>query len=161
MNSLDSSTVMILYLVSNAVALLLLFTATKYHRVCRGLFFMLFAWASYTNFTTAIRTPHFYLSYAESSFFDSYKVFINGWFSAHITAVVCLIAAGQAMIAFSMLMRGTLFRIGAAGGIVFLLAIAPLGVGAAFPCTLLMAASLWILWGRRNEYLWIKPVDRQ
>ncbi|MBC7339277.1 MAG: hypothetical protein H5U04_05385 [Firmicutes bacterium] len=38
--------------------------------------------------------------------------------------------------------------LGVAGGIVFLLAIAPLGVGSAFPSTLLMAVALYLMWRR-------------
>lgn len=148
---------MILYLGSSIVALLLLFFAWKFPRLCRALFFLLFAWASYTNFNAAIRTPHFYLSYQDTTFLNGYRVFINGWFSQHVTAVVCMIAACQAGIGISMLMKDTIFKMGLIGGFIFLIAIAPLGIGAAFPCTLIMAASLWLLSRNSNRYLWLRP----
>jgi hypothetical protein len=41
--------------------------------------------------------------------------------------------------------HGKLFLLGIIGGIVFLVAIAPLGIGSAFPSTLLMAFCLVLL----------------
>lgn len=89
---------------------------------------------------------------------NSYRLFRNGWFSKHIP-VVCLIAACHALFSFSMLMRGLLFRTGAIGGMIFLVAIAPLGREAAFPCSLIMAAGLGLLLRKRNDYLWIRTLN--
>jgi hypothetical protein len=52
---------------------------------------------------------------------------------------VIAIAIGQAVIAFLLAANGWPRRLGYVGAIVFLLAIVPLGVGAGFPATILMA----------------------
>ncbi|HPF67714.1 MAG TPA: hypothetical protein PLC20_08575, partial [Flavobacteriales bacterium] len=54
------------------------------------------------------------------------------------------IAFGQGLVALGLLGRGMLRRIAAIGGIVFLVAIAPLGVGSAFPSSLLLALGLFL-----------------
>jgi Domain of unknown function (DUF4342) len=55
-----------------------------------------------------------------------------------------------------MLLKGWVFRAGSIGAIIFLLAIAPLGVGAAFPCTVIVAISTWLLLRNKQiDYLWI------
>ena len=49
------------------------------------------------------------------------------------------------IIAVAMLLKGTMFRLGCIGAIIFLLAISPLGVGAGFPCTLTLALAIFYL----------------
>lgn len=56
------------------------------------------------------------------------------------------IAAGQVFIAVSMFMKRRWFRAGCVGGMVFCLAITPLGLGAAFPATLLLAIAFYRLY---------------
>lgn len=100
--------------------------------------------------------PQFYLDYAGLTFSGWYKSFINGWFSNHITVAVVFIATCQALIAISMILKGWIFKTGAVGAIVFLLAIVPLGVGSAFPCTLILAISVWIVLRHKQiDYLWL------
>jgi hypothetical protein len=65
-----------------------------------------------------------------------------------------LIATAQALIAIALLLKGQVYKWGAAGGILFLLAIIPLGVGSAFPCSLIMATALALLFSRGHSYLW-------
>jgi len=48
-------------------------------------------------------------------------------------------------------MKRALFLLGILGGIIFLVAISPLGVGSAFPSTLLMAVSLVLLYLRYKK----------
>lgn len=145
----------IAYSVSNLVALLLLWAAWKKPSWARALFFLLFAWAAWFNTTTAMSTPAVYHGYAQYAFLGFYSRFINGFFAEHTTPFVLAIAAGQAGVAIGMLATGALFRAGALGGIVFLLAIAPLGVGSAFPATVIMAAGIWLLYrAGSREWLW-------
>jgi hypothetical protein len=58
--------------------------------------------------------------------------------------------------------RGKLFRVTAAGAIVFFLAILPLCVGSGFPCTLIMAIAMYQLMRHApTSYLWVsekKPI---
>lgn len=161
MKGLDNSTYLTLYLISNAVALLLLLLSWKLQRIARLLLFIIFVWASWTNWNEAIVAPQFYMDYSNLTFSGLYRRFIDGWFSNHITLAVGLIATCQALIAFSILLKGWIFKIGAIGAIVFLLAIAPLGVGSAFPCTVILAISFWLLIRKRRvDYLWISRTKK-
>lgn len=54
-----------------------------------------------------------------------------------------------------MLLKSWLFKLGCIGGIIFLLAIAPFGVGSGFPCTIIFAFALLILFRKSKNYLWI------
>ncbi|XZF14605.1 hypothetical protein ACTHGU_00560 [Chitinophagaceae bacterium MMS25-I14] len=157
MKGLENSTYLTLYIISNAVAILMLLAAWKAPRVARVLFFCLFAWASWKNWTTAIRSPQYYMEYASLTFSDLYRFIIHGWFSEHITLSVCIIAVCQALIAISMLLKESLFRAGTTAAVIFLLAIAPLGVGSAFPCTLIMAIAIKMLSRTARYYIWAFP----
>jgi hypothetical protein len=153
---LENTTYLISYIISNTVALLMLLAAWKSPKLARVMFFLLFAWASGANWRAALHTPQFYIDYADLSFSDAYKQFILGWFSNHITEVVGFIATCQALIAVSMLLKGWIFKLGAIGAIIFLLAIVPFGVGSAFPCSLVMAVALYVILRKAsNNYLWI------
>jgi hypothetical protein len=144
---------------ANFVALLQLLAAIKWPRVARLSFFLLFTWACFTNWNISRLTPEVYLEYADLTWSSWYRQLINGWFSHHTRTVVGFIAVAQGFIALSMLARGTVFRVGLVGGIIFLLAILPLGVGAGFPCTGIMAAALFILLKKRStEFIWIHPL---
>jgi hypothetical protein len=155
MNGLDNTTYILMYSISNIVAFLLLWAAWKQPKLARLLFFLLFAWASWTNWTTAINNPQFYVDYADFSFLDLYRQFIRGWFSDHVTEVVGFIATCQALIAVSMLLKGWVLKLGAFGAIIFLLAIAPLGVGSAFPFSITASLALYLIFRRHdNNYLW-------
>jgi hypothetical protein len=152
MKGLDNETFVLLYIVSNALAIILLIMSTLWPKVTRFLFFTLFAWASWTNWNGAINNPDFYLNYADLSFLSVYKAFIEGWFSRHIVLTVGFIASAQALIAVSMLLKGAIYKLGIIGGVLFLIAIIPLGAGSAFPCTLITAIAMLILW-KQDSYV--------
>lgn len=124
---------------STLVALLMLGTSLWSATAGRLLFFALFAWAAQVNLRTALTAPAVYLDYAPLAALDVYRRFIEGFFAAHVTAIVSAIAVGQATIAALLLFRGRARAAGLAGAIVFLLAIVPLGTGSGFPATLIMA----------------------
>ena len=114
-----------------------------------------FLWASYFNCTSAVMSPRIYLDYASLGALPVYSRFINGFFSQHITAFVVSIAAGQFLIFLGMLLRGPLTKLACTGGIIFGLAIAPLGVGSAFPATVSMAIAFYILLKRYDhDFIW-------
>ena len=156
MNSLQNQTYLIAYIISNTLAIIYFIAALKSPRVSRLLFLILFAWASYINWHTVIQTPKDYLNYADLTFLKVYKTFISGWFSDHLQIAVGFIATAQMLIAVSLLTRGWIYRISLIGGVIFLLAIIPLGIGSAFPCTLLLAIALGLL-GSQDQYLWQRP----
>lgn len=158
MKEFVNNTFFIGYLISNAFSLLLVFFAVMSPRVARILFFLLFAFASWINWKIALQSPQDYVRAAESALF-MYRGFITGWFSRHVLLVVGSIATAQAFIAVSILLRGWIYKAGVIGAIVFLLAIMPLGIAAAFPSTLIMAyAMVWLL-KRKADYVWKKSVD--
>lgn len=154
MKGLENSIYLILYIISNIVGILLLLIALKNPKLARLMFFLLFGWACWTNYTTVRNSPGVYLEYAAMSL-DFYADFINGWFKNNITTIVTLISLGQGLIALGMILKGWWVRIACFGAIVFLICIAPLGVGAAFPFSITASlAAITILRKDNLNYLW-------
>ena len=139
------------YVASNLVALGLLFIAWRWSRVGQWLCALVFLWASITNATAAINQPHVYQEYAALTPFAVYKNFINGWFSAHAREMVLVIAVGQLAIAVLLMLPRPWRVLGVLGAIVFLMAIAPLGVGSAFPFSLTFIAAIVVMDRRRRN----------
>lgn len=160
MKGLENPIYLMAYLISNAVAIIMLVAAWKWPRTGRLMFLLLFAWASWFNWQTVSHNPQTYLEYDQLAFSEGYRQFIRGWFSSHIKLVVGFMATCQGMVALAMLLRGWIFKTGALGAIAFLLAIIPLGVGSAFPCTLIMAAAMMVLLRGHSDYLWRRPEKR-
>jgi hypothetical protein len=142
-------------LISNVVAAIMLLACIYRPRTGRLLFALLFTWAAFTNWSFAHSQPEIYLGYADLTPIEFYKDIINGFFAEHIVALVSIIAVCQLLIGISMLLKGRIFKTGCTGGIIFLVAIAPLGIGSGFPATLVMAAGLFVLLRKQvNTYLW-------
>jgi len=133
------------WILSNSIAILFLIAAIRKPKLARLLFALLFAWAFWLNYTTAHYNPEEYLNYARLTPFGLYHDFINGWFKAHIVSMVTIISLGQGLIAIGMLLKGWVVRLSGLGAIVFFLAIAPLGIGAGFPATILSAVSIYFI----------------
>lgn len=143
------------YIISNAVFAASIIAVWKKPFYTRIFFILLFLWASYTNFSTAYHSPEVYLDYGKLTFLPVYKNFIYGFFSAHIQPFVFTVAACQLIIAVGLMLNKPFVRIACIGGIIFGVAIAPFGVGSAFPSTLFMAAALLILIRKLgHEYIW-------
>jgi hypothetical protein len=154
MKGFDNPTYLFMLVAFNVLAIIFLVAAVKWPGIGRLLFFVLFGWACWMNWTTLQKTPEDYLQYADLNFSSWYVHFIQGWFSKHIAFVVGIIATCQGMIAISMLLKGRIYKIGCIGGIVFLLAIVPFGVGSGFPCTITFAIALFILLNKGKSFLW-------
>lgn len=155
MKGLDNQTYVLLLVISNVVAILQLIAAIKWPRIARLSFFLLFAWASWTNWRVSQRNPEFYLEYADLTWSGWYRNFIKGWFADHIELAVGFVAICQGLIAISMLLKGWIYKIGSAGAIIFLLSILPFGVGSGFPCTTVMAAAIFVLLRKNDrEFIW-------
>ena len=131
-------------IVSNIIALALLYLSWKRKNLTRVLFAILFIWASYTNLRAANNNPDLYLDYGKYAV-SFYRQIIYGEFSKHITGYVSLIAVLQLFIGLGLLARGIVVKVSCIGGIVFLLAIAPLGAGAAFPFSITASIALFLL----------------
>ncbi|NIM96900.1 MAG: hypothetical protein GTO24_02085 [candidate division Zixibacteria bacterium] len=139
------------WIISNVVSLALLFVCYKWSRIGRYLFSFIFLAACIVNTLEAIGDPHTYVeTYGKLAFFF-YKDFIHGFFARHTTVIVLAIAAGQLLISVFLFLGKKFFIYGVSGGIIFLLAITPLGLGSAFPATLLMAAALAILFKKHRK----------
>ena len=142
---MTSQQIIIASVISNVVAITLLLVSRKRKNVARVLFAILFIWASWANWKTAHYNPADYLAYGKYAI-GLYKQIIYGGFSRHITGYVSCIAIGQLLIGLGLLARGIVVKIACIGGIIFLLAIAPLGIGAAFPFSLIACVALYILY---------------
>ncbi|HEX5214036.1 MAG TPA: hypothetical protein VFV98_01165 [Vicinamibacterales bacterium] len=132
-------------LISIAVALTMVLVSWRSRLAGRLFFVLLFSWAAFVNTRLALTDPIVYLGYASLAWSEWYRAFIRGFFAAHITGIVVAIAIGQAAIALLVATTGRAVSVGLWGAIVFLLAIAPLGVGAGFPTTLIMAWAAGLL----------------
>ncbi len=144
MKTLDSF-VVAAFVVVNVFALVQLIGSYRWPTITRLTFCLLFGIAAVVNTKTIFDTPWVYQSYADYAI-PLYSRFILGLFDAITQPMVLGIAVGQAGIAVSMLMKRHWFRAGSLSGIVFCLAMAPLGLGAAFPATVLMALAFYRLY---------------
>lgn len=155
MNGWDNEQYLFLLIISNAVAILQLAAAIKWPRIAKTSFVILFAWAGWTNWTTSQQHPEFYLEYASLAWINWYSNFINGWFAENIKFAVGFVAICQVLISISMLLKGWIFKTGGIGAMIFLISISPLGVGSGFPCTAIMAITIYILLKKHsNQFIW-------
>lgn len=127
------------------VSLFMLVSAWRWPRVARVEYIALFAWACWVNWSTVTRTPSVYFEYGGFAVVPAYRAFIGGAFRQQVVAIVGTIATCQGLIALGLLVGGVWARVALFGAIVFLGAIAPLGVGSGFPSTLIMAAGALLL----------------
>jgi hypothetical protein len=130
------------FVVSNLIALAMLFVAWRWPRVAQWSCALVFLWAAVTNAATAIARPQAYLEYAALTPFAVYRRFITGWFSGHTREMVLAIAGGQLAIAILLVRSWPWRALGVFGALVFLMAIAPLGVGSAFPFSATFSAAI-------------------
>ena len=138
------------YVITHAVAFLMIFICYKWPKIGNVAWGVIFILAGIFNIFMVIKNPQAYLSYRDHAV-DFYKFFIDGVFHSFTIFIVSLIGTGQILVGIFLLRKGKLFLLGILGGIVFLVAIAPLGIGSAFPSTLLMAFSLVLLHIRHKK----------
>jgi hypothetical protein len=150
--------VLVAYSVSNLVAVGLVLTAWRVPNLARLLYAAMFAAAFCINLSTAIATPQFYADYyAGVASLDVYRHFIEGTFATHARWFIVPIAVGQLALAVLVVLRSGWVRLGLVGAISFFVAIAPLGIGSAFPCSLVMAMGAILLLRRPFEH--ILPIE--
>ena len=138
------------YLVTHTITLSLLFICHKRPRIGKTAWGVIFVLAGVFNLIYGNVKPAAYLGYGEHAL-GLYQRFIHGAFSTNTGLFISLIALGQVLVGILLFARGMPFLVGILGGILFLLAIAPLGIGSAFPSTLLMALCLIILYVRLKK----------
>jgi hypothetical protein len=144
------------YLVSQGVSFVLLLAATQSTKVARAMFALMFLAASATNMYSGATQPEVYLEYGKLAL-PFYRDFINGWFSHNNHILVPLIAMGQLAIGIGMLLRGSPVRWACYGAIIFLISIAPLMIGSAFPFSVTVSVAAFLILTRDDyRYLWRK-----
>ncbi len=148
--------ILIAYVLSNVLAMVQLAGSYRWPTATRIVFLLIFGSAAVINIRTVLNTPWVYGGYADYAI-PPYSWFILGPFDSITQPMVLCIAAGQTLIAGSMLLTGRWFRRGCLGGMVFCVAIAPLGLGAAFPATLLLALAFYQLY-KPNRRQPVTPV---
>ncbi len=148
--NMDSQNVLIPYIVSHVLTLCLIFVCWKWPKIGKIIWAIIFILAGIFNAYTVTSDPQAYLMYSQWAI-GPYQKIINGVFSSNTSLFVYLIALGQILVGALLFHKKKLFQLGVMGGIIFLIAISPLGVGAAFPSTLLMAFSLFLLYLKLNK----------
>lgn len=138
------------YTVTHVITFLLIFICYKWPKIGKVAWGIIFILAGIFNIYTAISDPQAYVDYGSQAV-GLYKKFIYGVFSSYTSLIVFLIALGQILVGIFLFMKRTLFLLGILGGIIFLMAISPLGIGSAFPSTLLMSFSLILLYVRYKK----------
>lgn len=149
------------YIISNIVFILSILAALKKPIWTRIFFAVFFLWAAYFNSKTAFKSPDIYLTYANLNSLPAYRKLINGFFAMHTTVIVFSIAVGQFLIAFGLILNKTWVKLACIGGIIFGLAITPLGVGSGFPSTGFMAIAFYLLFKKHHhDFIWkLKQYD--
>ena len=134
------------YLICNAIALLMLALAFRSANWVRWVSVVFFGWAAYTNWRIASSAPLDYQKLGDLTQFAPYRDLIRGWFREHTATLLKPVAAGQLAIALMLIRNGQVTRrLAVFGGVVFLLAITPLGVGVAFPFPLTYGLALVVM----------------
>ena len=128
-----------------AVCLGVVWLSIKRHRLTRLLFILIFLLAGLINIFIAFSRPEIYQYYGGMAIVDFYREFIYGYFKQYTIQIVSVIGLGQIVIAVLLSTSGLLLKLGSIGGVIFFIAMAPLGFGSAFPATLLLALALVLM----------------
>jgi hypothetical protein len=128
----------------NIFVLLLLLVAAKWPKIARLLFSVLFVGAGMWNLFASLTMRTFYVETYGDVATPPYAAFIKGPFASNPALFVVPIAVEQLAIGILATGSGTWVRLAMMGAMAFLLAIAPMGVGSAFPFSIfgILAASL-------------------
>lgn len=140
------------YVLTNIVAIAIAITAMLWPTVSRILLSTIFIGAFAFNLFAAVAYPNIYLEFGELTPNDFYRSIILGPFSKNPQLYVVFIAICQLFIGVFILYKEKLMNLAMIGGIIFLIAISPLGFGAAFPSTLILASALIILLFKRIKF---------
>lgn len=121
------------YVISNAVAATILIVAVARPVVARWLIVALFLYAGTYNIWLGLSRPQEYQGFAESAIIPWYRDFIQGPLRDSGSWMIPAIGVGQLSVACGGALGRRWLKAAMIGGCVFLLAIAPLGVGSACP----------------------------
>src|SRR5215213_3552580 len=133
------------YVGGNIAVLLLLLAAARRPRIARLLFSVLFVGAGIWNLFASLTMPMFYVETYGHLATPPYAAFIAGPFASNPALFVVPIALGQLVVGILATGTGARVRLAMVGSMVFLLAIAPMGVGAAFPFSIVGIPAAYLL----------------
>jgi uncharacterized membrane protein YphA (DoxX/SURF4 family) len=134
------------YIVASIVSVMMVVVAWRRPRAGRLLYAVLFLGAGMFNGITALRTPQVYIDGFAPHAFPPMSDFIERIVALAPDAFVLAIAVGQVLVGIALAVgRGIPFVAGVIGAAFFLVAISWLGIGAAFPTNLVMAAGVALL----------------
>ncbi|MFP4526777.1 MAG: hypothetical protein ACLFNL_10340 [Bacteroidales bacterium] len=142
-------------IISNILALILMLLSFHFTNFMRFLWGTIFMIAGIINLITVYNNPGIYISGFGPSAIELYKEIIYGPFSENPGLYITLIAFTQIIIGALMWLKYLWYNIGILGGVIFLLAIAPLGAASAFPSSIIMAIGLFRLlfkWRRKTIF---------
>lgn len=141
----------IFYTITNLFAIASALLAMRLPTIARVFFGSMFICAAVANSYIATSNPAAYLSFGELTPSGLYRFIILGPFAEHVQLYILIIAGCQSFIGILICYRGPLMSAAMIAAIVFLVAIAPLGVGSAFPSTLIMAIAFLILLWKKTD----------
>jgi hypothetical protein len=129
----------------NVAVLVLLVVAARRPRIARVLFSALFVGGGLWNLFASLTMPQFYVETYGPAATPPYAAFIYGPFATNPALFVVPIAIGELAIGTLATRTGKALQLGMFGAMVFLLAIAPMGVGSAFPLSIFGMAAAYLL----------------
>jgi hypothetical protein len=133
-------------IIVNIFSAALILLALAWPNGVRWFLALFFIGSAFVNSYIAFKKPRLYVEGpGKMALIPAYRSFINGIFARYTTEFVLLIAAGQLFAGLCMAVGEPVLWIGAAGMIVFLLAIAPLGMWSAFPAPVLWAIAALVV----------------
>jgi hypothetical protein len=133
------------YVGSNIFALLLVVIAAAWPKVARVLFSVLFLGAGVWNLFASFTMPAFYVATYGHLATPPYAAFIFGPFAANPALFVVPIALGQLTIGVLAMGTGMRVRLAMIGVTAFMIGLAPLGVGGAFPFSLFAIVAAYLV----------------
>jgi len=133
------------YIVSNIFAIFLMVAAVKWPKTARLLISVLFVGGGVWNLFASLTMPAFYVTTYGPVATAPYRAFIYGPFAANPALFVVPIAIGELAIGLLADGGGTWVRLSMIGMTGFMLGLAPLGVGGAFPFSLFAIVAAYFL----------------
>ena len=144
------------YTISQVISLIILLLSWKKPNWARISLSVVFLYAGIYNLILGFNKPDEYLGFADLAL-PFYRDFILGWFSHNNHIMIPLVAIGQLTAGIGILLRTTLVKIACIGMIAFLLGIAPLMVGSAFPFSITVSLGVILILRRgKMNYIWKK-----
>ncbi len=139
----------------NIFVLLLILIAAEWPKIARLLFFVQFFGGGVWNLFASLTMPQFYVDTYGPVATPPYAAFIYGPFAANPALFVVPIAIGELAIAVLAAGRGTWVRLSMVGVTGFMIGLAPLGVGGAFPYSIFAIIAAYVLFRKRfDTTLW-------